>query len=174
MSAKVTVIAAREVGPVLGAVTSVGSEAKLEVDEVVGGNGFPLRNGTQVTLEVPPAELETFLATGDGPLLDPRAHVVVGGVPLPTTKAIKTDATFQLKPTSITFAPNPAPSAEVKAKAVVRRRSDDSVEVFPVAPIPAAGPYTYGVTLRANELYDVLLLVEGYPAVLKENEKAVP
>jgi hypothetical protein len=175
MSRKVTVIADKDVGPVLGAVAEVNAEEKLTVDQIVSTGGLPMRNSIQVTLEVPPSELATYLAIGDGPLLDPLSYAVVEGVPVAAANSLNPLAAGDITATKITLTLGSAPTTGPKVKAITRRRSDDVVEVFPVATLPPmAGPHSYGVTLRANEPYDLLLLVEGCPAVFQESVTPVP
>ena len=171
MSRKVTVIADKDTGTVLGAVAEVNAEAALGIPQVVAGTGLPMRKGVPVTLEVPPGELMTHLAAGDGPLFDPHSYVVVDGVPIPSIRQI---SSLQVKPNRLIFGLGVSPPPEVKVKAITRRRSDGVVEVFAVSKINTSQPVAYGVTLRAREYYDVLVLVEAHQAHFEENKQATP
>lgn len=167
MSVKVTVIADKDLGHVLGAVTEVNAEAKLEVGQVVGKSGLAVRNGKDGAVMVAAAELQTFLSAGDGPIYGPFSYVVKDGVP----QAVASTVTISsVAANSIGVAFSTAPSGEVKAKAITHRRSDDVHEVTQ-GRIPTGGT-TIGVTLRAGEHYDVLVLVEGYSAAFEEDQTA--
>ena len=175
MTAKVTVIADKDIGPVLGAVTEVTAEAKLKVDQVVAASGFPIRSDVQVTLLVPSTELETFLTAAEGALVDPRSYVVIDGVPtaLPAALTIQSVA-LKSSAVEISFgtAPPPSVNADIKVKAILHRRSDDATEVLappPVRPVSPDPRITFGANLRTAERYDVLVLVEGYRSFFQED-----
>ena len=169
MSKIITVIADKDVGPVLGAVSEAGSDAKLPVSQVVSENGFPVRTNGLVKLEVPVNQLETYEATGNSALLEPTLFAVVDKVPVVTAGTIKTGtggSTF--KSTEIDLALNPAPAAgtELMVKVIARHDSDGETMVYPATKIvfDSSGVGKFGVNLRAGETYQFILLVEKYQA----------
>jgi hypothetical protein len=171
MNAKVTVIAVKDVGPVLGAVSEMASEDKLSVDQVVAAQGFPVRVPQALPVDVPAEELETYAAGGTGPLLHPLGYVVVDGVAMATAKTVTFNS---LSVTAIGVKLSTQPAVPVNWKVITRRRTDNVVQPFSgkIAAVIAGGNYTLGVTLRSGETYDAVILVGGYKALVADNKQA--
>ena len=174
MTDKVTLIGDKDVGPVLGAVSEVNASGKLKIAQVVAKSGFPMRADVTVSLEVPREELETYEITGSAPLLDPRSYVVVDQVPQVTSKTIAiTPANVKGTELVMTLTPAPPATLTLKGKAITRRRSDGVIETFPVAALaPTGANFSYGITLRPGERYDILMLVQGHKAWFEEDKVA--
>lgn len=169
MSATVTVIADKDIGSVLGAVTETSADEALKLEQVVAEAGFPLREGSAVTLEVPRIELTTAAATSLGAVSDPQSYLVKDGVPTSVgTGMTVSDLVLTAAQIEIFFTTPPA--GEVKAKAILHNRDDDTVEVFPATKRQpsATNTITIGASLQPLGSYDALILVEGYRAYFEE------
>jgi hypothetical protein len=167
MSAKITVIADKDVGHVLGAVLEVNATDKLKVDQVVASAGFPIRDGAAVLVQVPPNELDTFATTTASVLDEPMAYAVVDGTVLGTASTNMLTG-VALKATEVTFTPAAA-ADKLKFKAIYRRRLDGQLGTLTARELrgPATGSWTYPTSeLRIGDRYDVLVMLQNHRPLL--------